>query len=172
MTDPEKNQAAQRAAGERIADPAQEDLSEGSTRATEQHSADGSDTAETGAEDSQLRKARRDAADYRTRLRAAEDRVAAMQRREIERLAGEKLAQGSDVFLAAQLPDLLDADTGDVDPAKVDERAGAVVRDRPGLAKGAGGFPDLGQGQREPARTVGASWHEVVKGQPREPSSG
>ncbi|MFE5340721.1 hypothetical protein ACFQ80_10885 [Isoptericola sp. NPDC056578] len=68
----------------------------------------------------------REAARYRTRLRAAEaerdqlaERVTAMQRAEVERIAGERIVSGSAIWAAGTtLDDVLD-DDGQVDPEKV-----------------------------------------------------
>ncbi len=81
----------------------------------------------------------REAARYRTRLREAEAREAALterlttyQRREVERLAGERLSTPGDMWLTGpELADLLD-DDGDVDPVRVTEAVAAVVEARPG----------------------------------------
>lgn len=114
-----------------------------------------------------------EAARYRTRLRATETerdtlagRVDTLQQREAERLVADRLAQPGDLLgFGATLADVLDADTGDVDPDRVDTLVDALLAERPGLAKvqpRPRPRPDGGQGQAAgtaPAR----SWSEVLK---------
>lgn len=71
----------------------------------------------------------------RTALEAATARIEQMQRREIERLAGSRLADGSDLWLSENTPaDYLD-DSGNVDPAKVQADAELLLSERPRLGK-------------------------------------
>ncbi len=96
------------------------------------------------ADDSQPR-GNHEAAKYRRRLREVEaerdtaaERLAAMQRREVERLAGGEgaLADGSDLFaFGAELADLLDAETGLPDESKVTEAVKTLAGQRPHLAR-------------------------------------
>jgi hypothetical protein len=66
----------------------------------------------------------------------ARGRLEAVQWREVERLAGATLAVAADVRLeASALADLVDPETGDVDPARVAAVVAALVRQRPGLQK-------------------------------------
>lgn len=109
-----------------------------------------------------------EAARYRRRLRDTEaerdalrSRVEGLQRREVERLASERLAQGSDVFMFAELGGLL-TEEGEVDADAVAERVAQVVADRPGLAKDARTWPDLGQGRREDTASPPATWQGVI----------
>jgi hypothetical protein len=93
---------------------------------------DDTEDTDTGAE------RHSEAARYRHRLRAAEseleatrERLAALQKSEVERLAGAVLASGSDLWLAgAQLGGLLD-EAGHVDQDKVNEAAKGALADRP-----------------------------------------
>lgn len=111
---------------------------------------------------------RKEAASYRTKLRGAEselrtlqaerdvlaERLAAEQRREVERLATEigtgngmrTLASGDDLWTSAELPDLLD-EAGAVDPAKVAEATRLLLERRPHYARR---LPGLNGGVRIP----------------------
>lgn len=113
-----------------------------------------------------------EAARYRTRLRATEgerdtlsQRVERMQRREVERLAGERLAQPGDLFAVGgtALADLL-TDDGDVDAERVTEAVQALLDARPGLHRDAKAtWPDMGAGQRETG-SPGKTWGSVLRG--------
>lgn len=72
----------------------------------------------------------------REQLAAANERIARMQRTEIERLAATSLAHPDDLFTLSgnDLADYLN-DDGDVDPEKVDADIAAIVAERPGLLK-------------------------------------
>lgn len=81
----------------------------------------------------------REAAKYRTKLREAEaqrdtlsGRLEALQRREAERLAAARLADGADLWRGdgVELAALLD-DDGNLDPAKVSEHAAATLESHP-----------------------------------------
>lgn len=127
--------------------------------------------AEPGDESDPAAKARGEAAKYRTRLREAEterdalaSRVATLQRAEVARLAGEKLAQGTDVFDIGrtELADVLDAD-GNVDPALVGERVTELLASRPGLAAPVTTWPDVGQGKPPaPPAPARSTWAEAL----------
>lgn len=92
-------------------------------------------------EDGQAR-GNHEAAKYRRRLREVEaerdtsaERLAAMHLREVERLAGGALADGSDLFaFGAELGYLLDDETGLPDEPKVSEAVTALIAERPHLA--------------------------------------
>lgn len=81
---------------------------------------------------------------YRLRLREAEaerdalaGRLTRLQHAEAERLAGEQLTDGADLWRdGATLTDLLD-DDGDLDPGKVREAAEALVQAHPHWRRGA-----------------------------------
>lgn len=112
---------------------------------------------------------------YRTERNAAREQVTALtervqrlQRAEVERLAGAKLAAAADLWTVAgvQPADLL-TDDGAVDPAKVDAATRALLDTRPGLARGAALRVDFGQGQRGgQSLPEGASWSQVLRPQP------
>lgn len=103
-------------------------------------------------EEAPLRKARKEAAGYRERLRTTEeerDRLATVvesyRRTDAETAAGKVLRSGADLWAGGvQLADLLDED-GRIDPAKVTEAAQRLAADRPHWRQT---FPDLGQGKR------------------------
>lgn len=109
-----------------------------------------------------------EAARYRRRLRDAEaerdahaTRIEAFQRRDVARLAGETLAQPSDLFDVGgrDLADLLD-DAGEVDADKVTMAAAALLESRPGLAKAKDQVwpADTGQGRQGESFSPAASW--------------
>lgn len=107
---------------------------------------------------------RREAAEARAEV--AEARVAALLRREVERVAAAHLSQPGDVLDAAlggvTLDDLLDPETGEVDPEAVAEAAAAVAEARPGLAalrpRG-----DFDGGSRGGVVSRAASWSDVLR---------
>ena len=72
----------------------------------------------------------------REQLATAQARIEAMQRAEIARIAGEHLAQGSDIFTMTDndVSAYLTAD-GDVDTDRVAEDAQTLIGERPGLSK-------------------------------------
>lgn len=103
------------------------------------------------------------------RASRAEARVVALQSAEISRLAGAVLAQGADVLLPAvggvELDDLLDPETGEVDPDLVRAAAEAVIEARPGLRAArrvSPGSPDGGARQPAPRPT---GWADVIGSQ-------
>lgn len=112
----------------------------------------------------------REAARYRTRLREVEaerdglrERLAAVQRAEVERLAGDRLAVPGDLFDIGghDLAGLLD-DAGDVDRVRVEQAVGGLLDTRPGLARQTRQkWPDMGQGQRGSTRASG--WESSFK---------
>jgi hypothetical protein len=111
----------------------------------------------------------REAAKYRRQLRDTEakaatlsNRLEAMQRREVERLAAADLAAPADLWLAGlELADLL-TDDGDVDEAKVREAAARVLMDRP-TWKRPEPPPAFDGGVRQSAPTQ-AGWQDVLLG--------
>jgi len=113
-------------------------------------------------------KLRREAAKYRTGLRAAEAerdglraRLDAMQRAEVERLAADDLAQPADLWLlGAVLPDLLD-DDGNVDQAKVGAAVKAALTDRPGWRRMRAVSFD--GGDRGGPTAAGPSWADTLR---------
>lgn len=72
----------------------------------------------------------------RDQLAAAHERIARLQRAEIERLAAASLAHPDDLFTLSgnDLTDYLNED-GDVDPERVAADIEAIVTERPGLLK-------------------------------------
>ncbi|GAA1382939.1 hypothetical protein GCM10009613_11630 [Pseudonocardia kongjuensis] len=129
---------------------------------TEQHD-------DTGGDDAA--RARREAKSLRDRLRATEaerdgltGRLEAMQRAEIGRLAGEKLARGADLLEIGQTPlaDLIGED-GTVNADAVTAAATTLTADRGYLRRrrfegGADGGAGLGT-----TATDGPSWADVLK---------
>jgi hypothetical protein len=102
----------------------------------------------------------REAAKYRTRLRAAEatieqrdavigamrDEVERLHRREVERAAAGQpywLKTPGDLWLVTDLADMLD-DDGRLSETRVKDALGRVAKDRPDWTRA----PDLGQGAR------------------------
>jgi hypothetical protein len=126
---------------------------------------------ETPASDA-LAAARREAADRRVKLKAAEEanaqlaaKVEQLQRAEVERLAAATLAAGADLFLdGAELASFLDEETGDVSPDAVSVAAAKIVEARPGLARPAGSGFDGGARRRPaaPAPTFAESLKNAV----------
>lgn len=115
----------------------------------------------------------REAVKYRRRLREAESerdalaaRLQAAQRREIERLAAESLAQPGDLFDVGgkDVPTFVTAD-GEIDAAAVTEAVAALLAARPGLHKDARvQWPDSGAGRRgHSSPAEGTTWTEVLK---------
>lgn len=109
-----------------------------------------------------------EAAKYRRRLRETEAqrdahaaRIEAFQRRDVARIAGETLAQPTDLFDVGgrELADLLD-DDGEVDEEKVSLAAAALLESRPGLAKAKEQpWPAaMGQGRQGESFSPAASW--------------
>lgn len=77
----------------------------------------------------------------REELVAAQERIRAMNRREVERLAADGLSVPADLFSLSgnELADYLTED-GDVDTEKVAADVAAVLAERPGLRKNAPAF--------------------------------
>ena len=96
-----------------------------------------------------------EAARYRTQLRTVEaerdalaERVTGYQRKHVERLAGDRLADPADLWSSTELADLLD-DGAEVDDAKVTAAVEELVKAKPHYGKrGATPKPDLSQGGR------------------------
>ncbi|MFG3204834.1 hypothetical protein [Streptomyces sp. NPDC048192] len=103
--------------------------------------------------------ANREAAKYRTKLReaetkleAAEARIAALLRKEIEAHAADKLAVGADLFEIGKVnvEDLTDPE-GNVMPDAVDAAIEALLAKRPGLGNPNRPWGDVGGGRHEVA---------------------
>ncbi len=132
-------------------------------------------TADASAEpsDDDGRGGNAEAARWRTRLRTTEaerdtiaTRLEGFQRAEVERLAGDVLAQGGDLFAVGgiELEEVLTED-GTVDPAIVAMAVEQLVATRPGLHRNARPrVADLGQGARGNAsgNSGGRSWSDVL----------
>lgn len=112
-----------------------------------------------------------EAARYRRRLRAAEadrealrGRLELMQRSAAEHVAGDVLADPTDLWLFGQgeLGELLD-EHGELDPVRVRAAAAAIVATRPGLSRTQPGGAAMGQGRR-PAEPQAASWAQLLRG--------
>lgn len=91
--------------------------------------------------EAELAKVRKEAASYRTKLRAAESdieqtatQLGAMRRAEVERLAAEHLRDASDLWQAQPDPAAFLNDDGAVDPDKVAEAAQALTANKPHYA--------------------------------------
>ncbi|MCP9272775.1 hypothetical protein [Mycolicibacterium arenosum] len=114
----------------------------------------------------------REAAKYRRRLRDAEaerdtlrTRLETLQRTEAERLAGRHLAKGAALWVGGtELAELLDAN-GDVDPAKVTERA-QHVRDEYGVEQPRKGPYVAREGENPSPRHTGGMLDVVMGRRP------
>ena len=116
----------------------------------------------------------REAAKYRTQLREkesqltdAQTRIERFQRREVERIAAERLAQPADVLaFGAELSAMIGED-GEVDAELVGTAVTDLTTSRPGLAKGARPGPrhsDFGQGRTGASHAApAAAWSDVIK---------
>jgi hypothetical protein len=96
----------------------------------------------------------------RTERDALAERVAAMQRAEVVRLATGpgNLIDGDDLFRSSDLAELLD-DDGNLDPEKVTASVAEMRTAKPHLAAPAFGT-GVGVGERNPAKA--ASWADVI----------
>ncbi|QZH60490.1 hypothetical protein K1X22_01265 [Mycolicibacterium farcinogenes] len=72
----------------------------------------------------------------REQLAAANDRIARLQRAEVERLAGASLSHPEDLFSLSgnDVADYLN-EAGDVDPAKIAADIAEILAERPGLQR-------------------------------------
>ncbi|MDV6310264.1 hypothetical protein R4227_22265 [Gordonia amicalis] len=96
----------------------------------------------------------------RTERDALAERVQRMQRTEVERVAGEHLAQAGDLFTLSgkDLAEYL-TESGDVDTAKVSTDVAALLAERPGLRKSAPAFdPTQGTGGPPKPMAPTPSW--------------
>lgn len=120
----------------------------------------GSDGSESRSES----KLHREAANYRSQLRAAEARIERMQRAEIERLASSALSHPADLFSLSgnDLADYL-TDDGEVDPDKVAADLAAIVAERPGLKKLSPAYdPTQGHGSGPQPAAAAPSWGALI----------
>ncbi len=162
MTDTNTTEATETAEDEAQESPGREDSTE---------AAEGQDEAQEGAGDA-LSAARREAANYRRRLRETEaerDQLRAalgdLQRAEVERAAGERMASGSDVWDAGVRLEELVGEDGALDDEKVSAAVDGVLEDRPHWAsrKVRG---DIDQGARtspEPPVDLGAMLRQAAQ---------
>lgn len=100
----------------------------------------------------------------RAQVEQLQARVDALLTREVERLAGARLAQGADLLTVGgvKLADVVD-DNGDPDPGKVDAAVAALLRQRPRLARL--DWPkDIAQGRVGKGAPTTASWSDVIRG--------
>lgn len=103
------------------------------TEAQQDSSSDDTDTGED------RRSANADAAKYRKRAQAAEterdslaERLTRMQRAEAERLAGQRLGKGTDLWAGGiELAALLDETTGELSPVLLDQAVTTVLAQHP-----------------------------------------
>jgi hypothetical protein len=130
------------------------------------------DTEDNGTDEA-THKARTDAAGYRRRLRDTEaerdsiaaerdalvEKLTARQRTDVEVLAAQRLTDGSDLWQAVELVDVLN-EAGDIDEAKVTADVADLLTRKPHY-----GIPrvDNGLGYRSmPPRSSG--WEDVLRG--------
>jgi hypothetical protein len=95
-----------------------------------------------------------------------EQRIEGLLAREVARIAGDTLEDGSDrVLFMPGLDGVLD-DDGTPDPDLIAHRARQLVEWKPGLAKGARvPTPNFGQGRRTPIdQGSGTTWGAVLRG--------
>lgn len=131
-------------------------------------------TDDTPTSDDPTRKARGEAAAYRRRLRDAEgerDTIAAERdqlrtqlddrtRADVEILAAERLRDGSDLWTATTLADLLD-DQGEVDPALVTQAVDELAKSKPHYVRSA---PSFDLGHRGESVKGEATFADVLRG--------
>ena len=136
--------------------------SEGSQGAT-----DTSNEAPGGDPTDERAKLRREAARYRTERNAVREerdrlreQVAGFRRQEVERLAAQRLRDGSDLWTRDVELDSLLADDGSVDADAVNTAVDALVENKPHLRRP---DPDFGGGARRGALTSQPSFGEMLK---------
>jgi hypothetical protein len=134
------------------------------------------DTEDNGTDDA-TRKARTDAAGYRRRLRDTEaerdsitaerdallEKLTARQRADVEALAAQRLTDGSDLWQAVDLADVLD-EAGDIDQAKVATATADLLTRKPHYGRPR---PDNGLGYRSDPVKPARGWEEVLRGTSR-----
>jgi len=118
-------------------------------------------------------RAGREAAKYRTRLRAAEADLATaraalerVQRAAVQQMVASRLAVPADLFDIAgvDLATLLDQD-GIPDADAVADAVATALRDRPGLARRTHATEALVGARRPPSGTPsGTTWQQVIRG--------
>jgi hypothetical protein len=127
-------------------------------------------TVDGDQDDQEARTPNRREASYRIKAREAEaavsvleERVARMQRDEVERMAA-RLHDPADLWgFGVELLELLDED-GEVDPERVAEAVAVLADSKPYLLRPKRGS-NFGQGRRTPVDTSdGTSWGMVLRG--------
>jgi len=121
----------------------------------------------------ELRQLRAEAKRHRLAKNAAEQerdqlrtRVDAQDKREVERLAADKLANPSDLWLTTQLADLRDED-GELDSEKIGERLDQLVTEKPHWKRVDRPAPNFSSGVRKPIRrerTIGEAFKSALTG--------
>ncbi|MGY3204312.1 hypothetical protein [Streptomyces sp. TE5632] len=115
--------------------------------------------------------ANREAAKYRTKLReaegkleAAEARITALLRKEIEAYAGKELAVGADLFTLGEVAvtDLLDAE-GNPDTETIDAAVEALLKTRPGLRSNTAPWGSVGGGHRGGVSERPLTMHDALR---------
>ena len=156
------------------------------TQAPDEQSSLSDETIEAAADDEQVtdmravKRLRAENARLRHRLReaeenrgAAEARLDAMRRAEVERLAGEVLVDGSDLYRhGVDEQALFDEEFGEIVPDAVRDAARAIAEQRPHLARPPQGKPPTDrpvEGLRpgaspEPAKPTAPSWAQALRG--------
>lgn len=102
----------------------------------------------------------------REELAAANARIERMQRAEVERIANEHLAQGSDLLgiTGNELAAYVNESTGTVDADRIREDARVLIQERPGLSRHVPAFdPTQGTGGPPKATEAAPSWESLFK---------
>lgn len=142
---------------------------------TDSAAPDGTDE-DTGPDDA-TRKARTDAAGYRRRLRDAEadrdsiaaerdallEKITARQRADVEALAARELTDGSDLWQAVELAEVLDG-SGDIDSKKVTAAVAELLEKKPHYRAPR---QDFGLGLRGSPVKSSSGWEDVLRGRSR-----
>ena len=143
-----------------------EEATEASASAEQEEAHTAAPEESEGEAPDELGRVRREAADRRVRLREVEaerdtlrGQVAALQRAEVERLAAERLADPTDLWLGGIELDSLLADDGTPDSELVAQAANAVVKAHPSWSRP---MPDFGAGPR-PGPATGPSFGAALK---------
>lgn len=91
-------------------------------------------------------------------------RVDAQDRREVERVAAEQLANPSDLWLTVQLAELRDED-GELDSDKISARLDQLTAEKPHWRKTTGPPPNFSSGVRSPIKkpaTIGEAFKNAL----------
>ena len=122
--------------------------------------------------ESEIRQLRAEAKRHRLEKRAAESerdqlrgRVDQQDKREVERLASDRLQNASDIWLTTDITALRNED-GELDSEKISERLDAVLEQRPHWRK-AGPAPNFSSGVRKPIpqpKTLGQAFKDSLLG--------